>query len=109
MVSKKTNCKNCGVFDGTLCRLGLGRSKPKDHCGDIWRIKDRRCGNCTHFSLIEGGKKRGGHCDFYDDYRNFYNSCYFAYTKEEGKDLRPFPEAYDNTNLRSPLTIIIDE
>ena len=94
-LTKKTNCRSCGFFDGTFCRLGLGWSSPKLYCRDIWRISDRlpRCGKCKHFSLNPYDRS-SGHCSLHDDFRNFYNCCGCTpgFLEVPGKDLRPNPE-----------------
>ena len=93
-IIKKTNCKTCGFFDGTFCRIGCGWAIPKPCCKEYYRIRDNRCGTCKYFSMT-GGDRNTGKCTrrkyTINDFRNFYNSC-DEYTHKAGKDLKPLPE-----------------
>lgn len=106
---KKTNCKNCGYFDGTFCRVGLGWEKvidsPIRYCRSITRLGDNpRCGKCKHFQFTDHDYRVSGFCDLHKDFRNFHDFCGSVpgYEEVPGKDLRPKPE-------KPPISIIINE
>lgn len=94
MLKKKDLCDFCGFYAGdNICGAGLGRTPTPLERTCIFHepIRAKRCGTCKHFvkAQIDKGAPHG-HCNYHDDFRNFFNSCQTpgAYEMENGKDLR---------------------